>query len=101
MTSAPGRRAERPLRAVQTSNSYVKHSWNWVFRACVLLFLGLIIQILSKPTALDKCIERRYQQVLTSHKLNSNEIPNSIRISELNKATNFCQGGSGLQQWNH
>ena len=39
------------------------------------------------------------QQVLDSHQLKDGQITEAIRISELNKATNFCQARHGVQDW--
>ena len=36
---------------------------------------------------MERCIDRRYQQVLDSHQLKDGQITEAIRISERNKAT--------------
>ena len=71
----------------------------WLYRWTVVVLLGLIAHAIAKPTAVERCIDRRYQQVLDSHQLKEGQITEAIRISERNKATNFCHGGSGRQNW--
>jgi hypothetical protein len=71
----------------------------WLYRGTVVVLLGLIAHAIAKPTAVERCIDRRYQQVLDSHQLKEGQITEAIRISERNKATNFCHGGSGRQNW--
>lgn len=71
----------------------------WLYRGTVVVLLGLIAHAIAKPTAVERCIDRRYQQVLDSHQLKEGQITEAIRISERNKATNFCHGGSGRQHW--
>ena len=63
--------------------------------------LGLIAYAVAKPTALDRCIRSRYQQVFDSHQLSDNQITTQIRQSEFNKATNFCNGGTGRLSWSN
>ena len=99
MTTAPLRRSTRPLRAVPKPERSVPDLPLWVYRGSVLVLLGLIAHAIAKPTAVERCIDRRYQQVLDSHQLRDGQITEAIRISELNKATNFCHGGSGRQNW--
>ena len=65
----------------------------------MLVILGLIAHAVAKPTALDRCIRSRYQQVLDSHQLSDAQITKQIRQSEFNKATNFCNGGTGRLSW--
>ncbi len=72
-----------------------------VYRALVLVTLGLIAHAVAKPTALDRCIRNRYQQVLESHQLTDQQITKAIRTSEFNKATNFCNGGTGRMNWSN
>ena len=71
----------------------------WLYRGTVVVLLGLIAHAIAKPRAVERCIDRRYQQVLDSHQLKEGQITEAIRISERNKATNFCHGGSGRQNW--
>ena len=67
----------------------------------MLVILGLIAHAVAKPTALDRCIRSRYQQVLDSHQLSDAQITKQIRQSEFNKATNFCNGGTGRMSWSN
>ena len=62
--------------------------------------LGLIAHAVAKPTALDRCIQN-HQQVLESHQLTDQQITQAIRTSEFNKATNFCNGGTGRMNWSN
>ena len=65
----------------------------------MVVLLGLIAHAIAKPTAVERCIDRRYQQVLDSHQLKEGQITEAIRISERNKATNYCNGGTGQLHW--
>ena len=99
MTTAPLRRSTRPLRAIPKPERPAPDVPLWLYRGAVLVLLGLIAHAIAKPTAVERCIDRRYQQVLDSHQLKDGQITEAIRISERNKATNFCHGGSGRQNW--
>ena len=104
MSTAPVRRPERRLNAVPSprqrpSASGRRLTPELIYRGAVLVMLGLIVHAVSKPSALDRCIQHRYQQVLDSHQLTDQQITAAIRISEFNKATNFCNGGNGRMQW--
>ncbi|MEC8213559.1 MAG: hypothetical protein VX069_00630 [Cyanobacteriota bacterium] len=101
MSTAPVRRPERRLRAVPSQHTSTRITPVFVYRGLVLVMLGLIAHAVAKPTALDRCIRSRYQQVLDSHQLSDNQITTQIRQSEFNKATNFCNGGTGRLSWSN
>ena len=71
----------------------------WLYRGTVVVLLGLIAHAIAKPTAVERCIDRRYQQVLDSHQLKPSQLTASVRVSEVTKATNFCNGGNGRLNW--
>ena len=60
---------------------------------------GYIAYIVSLPNALERCVEQRYQQVLRGHRLSDGQIRDDVRVSERNKATNYCNGGTGQLHW--
>ena len=64
-----------------------------------LLLLALITHAVGKPTAVERCIDDRLQQVLDSHQLKRSQLTASVRVSEVTKATNFCNGGNGRLNW--
>jgi len=49
--------------------------------------------------ASNHCIQRLYEQVLSSHELDPQKILPDMRISESNKATNYCNSGTGQLHW--
>ena len=75
------------------------HWGGLIYRSGVLLFLGLITHAVAQPTAVERCIEDRLQQVLDSYQLKPSQLTGSIRVSEVTKATNFCNGGNGRLNW--
>ena len=70
-----------------------------IYRRAVLLLLALITHAVGKPTAVERCIDDRLQQVLDSHQLKRSQLTASVRVSEVTKATNFCNGGNGRLNW--
>ncbi len=54
---------------------------------------------MSQPDALERCVDQRYRQVLHGHRLNDGQIRDDVRVSERNKATNYCNGGTGQLHW--
>ena len=101
VSTAPVRRHERRLRAVPSQHTNIRITPELIYRGLVLVILGLIAHAVAKPSALDRCIRSRYQQVLDSHQLSDHQITKEIRQSEFNKATNFCNGGSGRLSWSN
>ena len=102
MTTGTARRPERRLSALpskRTPDQSFRIQPEHVFKGLVLVMLGLIAHAVAKPSALDRCIRSRYQQVLESHQLTDQQITEAIRTSEFNKATNFCSGGTGRMNW--
>tara|TARA_B100001173_G_scaffold97843_1_gene84632 strand:- start:118 stop:315 length:198 start_codon:yes stop_codon:yes gene_type:complete len=63
------------------------------------LLLALITQAVGNPTAVERCIDDRLQQVFNSHQLKPSQIAASVRVNEATKATNFCNGGNGRLNW--
>ncbi len=49
--------------------------------------------------ALERCVDQRYRQVLHGHRLSDGQIRDDVRVSERNKATNYCNGGTGQLNW--
>ena len=74
-------------------------SGEWLFRGAVLLLLALITYSVSRTTPLERCIEQRISQVVQGHNLNFSDLSEAVRISEMTKATNFCNGGNGRLNW--
>ena len=70
-----------------------------IYRSAVLLLLALITHAVGQPTAVERCIDDRLQQVLDSYQLKPSQLTASVRISEVTKATNFCNGGNGRLNW--
>jgi hypothetical protein len=70
-----------------------------LYRSSVVLLLALITNAVSQPTAVERCIENRLQQVLDSHQLKPSQLTSALRVSEITKATNFCNGGNGRLNW--
>ena len=70
-----------------------------IYRSAVLLLLALITHAVGQPTAVECCIDDRLQQVLHSHQLKPSQLTESVRVSEVTKATNFCNGGNGRLNW--
>ena len=101
MSTAPVRRPERRLRAVPSQQTAIRIRPEVIYRGLVLVMLGLIAHAVAKPSALDRCIRSRYQQVLDSHQLTDQQITADIRKNEFNKATNFCNGGTGRLSWSN
>ena len=104
MTTGNARRPERRLTAVpiqRTKQPAFRVQPELIYRGLVLVMLGLIAHALAKPSALDRCISSRYEQVLESHQLTDQQITEAIRTSEFNKATNFCSGGTGRMNWSN
>ena len=102
MSTATVRRHEqRQLTAVPNPHQKTRLQPDLLYKGLVLVLLGFIANGVAKPSALDRCIRNRYQQVLESHQLTDEQITKAIRTSEFNKATNFCNGGSGRLSWNN
>ena len=99
MTSPPVRRPERRLRAVPAPTQADRPIWSSLYRAGVLILLGLIAYTVAQPDGLERCVEQRYQQVLRGHRLSDGQIRDDVRVSERNKATNYCNGGTGQLHW--
>ena len=99
MTSPPVRRPERRLRAVNAPVKTERHPWTWLYQGGVLILLSLIVYNVSQPGGLERCVEQRYRQVLSGHRLSDGQIRQDVRVSELNKATNYCNGGTGQLHW--
>ena len=99
MTSPPVRRPERRLRAVPASTPAGRQPWTWLYRGGVLILLSLIAYNVAKPDGLERCVEQRYRQVLSGHRLSDGQIRQDVRVSERNKATNYCNGGTGQLHW--
>ena len=99
MTSSPARRPERRLRAVPATPNKPRSISTWLFQGSGLFLLSLIAYGMARPSAVDRCIQRRYEQVLSSHGLDPQQIQPDVRISETNKATNYCNGGTGQLHW--
>ena len=99
MTSPPVRRPERRLRAVPAPTPAGRQPWIWLYRSGVLILLSLIAYNLAKPDGLERCVEQRYRQVLSGHRLSDGQIRQDVRVSERNKATNYCNGGTGQLHW--
>ena len=99
MTSPPVRRPERRLRAVPAPTPAGRQPWTWLYRGGVLILLSLIAYNVAKPDWLERCVEQRYRQVLSSHRLSDGQIRQDVRVSERNKATNYCNGGPGQLHW--
>ena len=91
------------LRALPTKtgrhNSRPSRWGGLIYRSAVLLLLALITHAVGKPTAVERCIDDRMQQVLDSHQLKPSQLTASVRVSEVTKATNFCNGGNGRLNW--
>ena len=102
MSTATVRRPEqRQLTAVPNQRQSKDLQLDFIFKGLVVVLLGFIAHGVDKPSALDRCIRNRYQQVLESHQLTDQQITEAIRTSEFNKATNFCNGGNGRLSWNN
>ena len=107
MTSTQSREPSLPidqrLRALPTKARRPKSSpsrWGGlIYRSGVLVFLALITHAVGQPTAVERCIDDRLQQVLDSHQLKPSQLTASVRVSEVTKATNFCNGGNGRLNW--
>ena len=99
MTSPPVRRPERRLRAVPAPTPAGRQPWTWLYRGGVLILLSLIAYNIAQPDGLERCVEQRYRQVLSGHRLNDGQIRQDVRVSERNKATNYCNGGTGQLHW--
>ena len=99
MTSPPVRRPERRLRAVPAPTAAGRQPWIWLYRSGVLILLSLIAYNVAKPDGLERCVEQRYRQVLSGHRLSDGQIRQDVRVSERNKATNYCNGGTGQLHW--
>ena len=95
MTSPPVRRPERRLRAVPAPTPAGRQPWTWLYRGGVLILLSLIAYNVAKPDGLERCVEQRYRQVLSGHRLSDGQIRQDVRVSERNKATNYGNGGTG------
>lgn len=65
----------------------------------MVLLLALITHAVAQPTAVERCIDQRLQQVLDSHQLKPSQLTAAVRVSEITKATNFCNGGNGRLNW--
>ena len=94
---------DRRLRSLPiTPHSSHSRPLRWgelLYRSSVVLLLALITNAVSKPTAVERCIDSRLQQVLDSHQLKPSQLAASVRVSEVTKATNFCNGGNGRLNW--
>ena len=99
MTSPPVRRPERRLRAVPSPTPAGRQPWTWLYRGGVLILLSLIAYNVVQPDGLERCVEKRYRQVLSGHRLSDGQIRQDVRVSERNKATNYCNGGTGQLHW--
>ena len=99
MTSPPVRRPERRLRAVPAPTPAGRQPWTWLYRGGVLILLSLIAYNVAKPDGLERCVEQRYRQVLSGHRLSDGQIRQDVRVSERNKATTYCNGGTGQLHW--
>ena len=99
MTSPPVRRPERRLRAVPAPTPARRQPWTWLYRGGVLILLSLIAYYVVQPDGLERCVEQRYRQVLSGHRLSDGQIRQDVRVSERNKATNYCNGGTGQLHW--
>ena len=99
MTSPPVRRPERRLRAVPAPIPAGHKPWTWLYRGGVLILLSLIAHNVAQPDGLERCVEQRYRQVLSGHRLSDGQIRQDVRVSERNKATNYCNGGTGQLHW--
>ena len=77
----------------------LRTEWSWLYRGGVLILLGLIAYTVAQPDGLERCVEQRYQQVLRGHRLSDGQIRDDVRVSERNKATNYCNGGTGQLHW--
>ena len=99
MTSPPVRRPERRLRAVPAPTPAGRQPWTWLYRGGVLILLSLSAYNGAKPDGLERCVEQRYRQVLSGHRLSDGQIRQDVRVSERNKATNYCNGGTGQLHW--
>ena len=99
MTSPPVRRPERRLRAVPAPTPAGRQPWTWLYRGGVWILLSLIAYNVAKPDGLERCVEQRYRQVLSGHRLSDGQIRQDVRVSERNKATNYCNGGTWQLHW--
>ena len=99
MTSPPVRRPERRLRAVPAPTPAGRQPWIWLYRSGVLILLSLIAYNVAKPDGLERCVEQRYRQVLSGHRLSDGQIRQGVRVSDRNQATNYCNGGTGQLHW--
>ena len=109
MTTAPVRKtvqlpsaqSEKRLKAIpgRRDRQLFVLSGEWLYRGTVLLLLAAITSLVSRPSALQRCIDQRIAQVLESHNLKSKDLSEAVRISETTKATNFCNGGNGQLNW--
>ena len=99
MTSPPVRRPERRLRAVPAPTPAGRQPWTWLYRGGVLILLSLIAYNVAKPDGLERCVEQRYRQVLSGHRLSDGQIRQDVRVSERNKATNYSNGSTGQLHW--
>ena len=70
-----------------------------MYRSAVLLLLALVTHAVGQPTAVECCIDDRLQQVLHSHQPKPSQLTASVRVSEVTKAANFCNGGNGQLNW--
>jgi len=65
----------------------------------VLFLLSLIAHGMARLSAIVHCIQRRHEQVRSSHGLDPQKILPDMRISESNEATNYCNSGTGQLHW--
>ena len=89
----------RHLRAVPAPTQDDRPVWSSLYRAGVLILLSLVAYNVSQPDALERCVDQRYRQVLHGHRLSDGQIRDDVRVSERNKATNYCNGGTGQLHW--
>ena len=99
MTSPPVRRPERRLRAVPAPTPAGRQPWTWLYRGGVLILLSLIAYNIAQPDGLERCVEQRYRQVISGHRLSDGQIRQDVRVSGRKKATNYCNGGTGQLHW--
>ncbi len=101
-TREPSLPIDRRLRAVPTTRPSNPRPQRWgglLYRSSVVLLLALITHAVAQPTAVERCIDQRLQQVLDSHQLKPSQLTAAVRVSEITKATNFCNGGNGRLNW--
>ena len=98
----PSKPTDKRLHAVRGNRPVPQTVFRgeWLFRGAVLLLLSVITYSVGSATPLERCIEQRINQVVQSHNLKFSELSEAVRISEITKATNFCNGGNGRLNWN-